>query len=246
MAGRPCRHEGPCAPKQWRALFAHGDRCLSKFAWVVPVKSKDGAAVSAAFREILEVSAPRHPRRLQTDKGNEFFNTSFSNLMRRHDIQHFASESDQKAAVVERFNRTIQTRLWTYMSDRGTVRYLDVLAQLVDSYNHSRHRSIGMVPAEVREHNQDRIWAKLYRNCDTESKQQSIPTGAMVRINKSKGVSDNGYMPNWSKENFTVAAAPPNRKLSRRMVYKLINYNDEPVTGSWYDDERRHISDNQY
>ena len=101
---------------------------FSKFAWVVRVKSKDGAAVSTAYREVLEGAAPRHPRRLQTDKGKEFFNTSFTNLMHRHGIQHFASESDQKAAVVERFNRTIKTRLWTFMSDRGTVRYLDVLA----------------------------------------------------------------------------------------------------------------------
>ena len=68
----------------------------------------------------------------------------------------------------------------------------------------------------------------------------------MVRINKFKGVFDKGYMPNWSKEHFTVAAAPPKRKLSKRMVYKLKDYNGEPVTGSWYDEKLQHISDNQY
>ena len=31
--------------------------------------------------------------------------------MKRHNIQHFASESDQKTAVNERFNRTIKTRI---------------------------------------------------------------------------------------------------------------------------------------
>ena len=101
---------------------------FTKFAWVVPVKSKDKAAVSTAIREVLEGAAPRHPRRFQTDQGKEFFNTSITHLMHRHGIQHFASESDKKAAVVERFNRTIKTRLSSFMSDRGTVRYLDVLA----------------------------------------------------------------------------------------------------------------------
>ena len=100
---------------------------FSKFAWVEPVKTKDATAVTVAFRMVLEGAAPRRPRRLQTDKGKEFFNASFTNLMRHFDIQHFASESDQKAAVVERFNRTIKTRLWTYMSDKGTVRWVDVL-----------------------------------------------------------------------------------------------------------------------
>ena len=219
---------------------------FSKFAWVVPVKSKDAPAVTAAFRQVLDGAAPRRPRRLQTDKGKEFFNTSFTNLMKRHGIQHFASDSDQKAAVVERFNRTIKTRLWTYMSDRGSVRWLDVLQQLVSSYNHSYHRSIGMVPADVEAKDVDRIWARLYGDGDTELKRKALAVGAMVRINKAKGVFDKGYMPNWSKEHFTVGEVPAARRGCKRRVYKISDYNGEPVTGSWYDEELQHITNNQY
>ena len=43
---------------------------FSKFAWIEPVKSKNATAVTTAFRKVLEVAAPRRPRRLQTDKGN--------------------------------------------------------------------------------------------------------------------------------------------------------------------------------
>ena len=68
--------------------------------------------------------------------------------MKRHGIQHFASEREKKAAVVERFNRTIKTRIWTYLSDRGTVRWVDIIQDLVDAYNNSRHRSISMSPAD--------------------------------------------------------------------------------------------------
>ena len=115
---------------------------FSKFAWVAPVKSKEAVAVTEAFRQVLEEAAPRSPNRLKTDKGKELFNTSFAALMRRHGIQHFARESDQKAAVTERFNRTLNTRIWTYLSDRGTVLWVDIIGQLVDAYTHSRHRSI--------------------------------------------------------------------------------------------------------
>ena len=69
---------------------------FSKYAWVDPVKSKNAAAVTEAFRQILNAAAPRHPNRLQTDKGKEFFNATFAMLMKRHNIQHFASESDQR------------------------------------------------------------------------------------------------------------------------------------------------------
>ena len=95
---------------------------FSKFAWAVAVYSKDAKAIAAAFRQVLASAHPRHPRRLQTDKGKEFFNSDFQALMKRHGIQHFATESELKAAVVERFNRTIKSRIETYLSDRVTVR----------------------------------------------------------------------------------------------------------------------------
>ena len=69
--------------------------------------------------------------------------------MKRHCIQHFASESEQKAAVVERFNQTIKTRIWTYLSDRGTVRWVNIIPDLIDANNHWRDRFIGMAPADV-------------------------------------------------------------------------------------------------
>ena len=166
--------------------------------------------------------------------------------MLHFDIQHFASDSDQKAAVVERFNRTIKTRLWTYMSDKGTVRWVDVLQKLVVLYNYSYYRSIGMAPADVTMKNKNRIWARLYGDGDTHLKQKALPVSAMLRINKSKGVFDKGYMPNVSKEHFTVEEAPAAHNGSKRRVYKISDYNGEPVSGTWYDEELRHITNNQY
>ena len=59
---------------------------FSKFAWVVPVYSKDAKAITAAFDQVLKAAHPRHPRRLKTDKSNKFFNSDFQALMKRHGI----------------------------------------------------------------------------------------------------------------------------------------------------------------
>ena len=67
---------------------------FSKFVWAIPVHSKDAKAITAAFKQVLTAANPRHPRPLQTDKGKEFFNSDFQTLMKRHGIQHFASESE--------------------------------------------------------------------------------------------------------------------------------------------------------
>ena len=122
---------------------------FSKFAWAVPVHSKDALTITEAFDQVLITAKHRQPRRLQTDKGKEFINSDFQALMKHHNIQHFASESDQKAAVLERFNRTIKTRIWTYLSDRGIVRWVHVIQDLVNAYHHSRHRSIKIALADV-------------------------------------------------------------------------------------------------
>ena len=68
----------------------------------------------------------------------------------------------------------------------------------------------------------------------------------MVRISKHKGVFDKGYMPNWSKEHFTVADAPAPRRGTKRRVYKIADNNGEPVKGVWYPEELQKISNNQY
>ncbi|XP_024890077.1 uncharacterized protein LOC112466283 [Temnothorax curvispinosus] len=44
---------------------------LSKYAWAIPLKSKNGKKVVTALRKIFHEDA-RHPRNLQTDKGKEF------------------------------------------------------------------------------------------------------------------------------------------------------------------------------
>ena len=207
--------------------------------------SKDAKAITAAFEQVLTTANPRHPRRLQTDMGNEFFNSNFQAHMKRHGIQHFASESEQKAAVVERFNRTIKTKIWTYLSNRGTVRWLDGIQDLVDAYNNSLHRSIGMAPADVQKKDENRLWVRLFGEKDTYLKPQ-VSQGAMVRASSHKTIFDKGYMPNWTKEHFTVSQAVPPKRGTKRRVYKLVDYNDEAVKGSWYPEELQEISDNQY
>ena len=52
----------------------------------MPVHSKDAKAITAAFEQVLTIANPRHPKRIQTDKGKEFFNSNFQTLIKRHGI----------------------------------------------------------------------------------------------------------------------------------------------------------------
>lgn len=215
---------------------------LSKFAWAVAVKDKGSKTVTAAFRSIL---SDRVPKKLQTDKGKEFFNRDFAALMESKGIHHFASQSDQKAAVVERFNRTLKSRIWTYFTAKRTYRWVDDLQRFVDGYNHSLHRSIGMAPADVTEADENRIWARLYGSeMGPVAPAPGIAVGEKVRLNKFKGIFEKGYLPNWTAEDFKVAKKVPLGK--RRSVYKLQDNTGEDVSGTFYPEEVQNIKENKY
>ena len=118
---------------------------FSKYTWVEPIiKSKTGIAVTEAFKKIL-----KRPQTLETDDGKEFYNHTFQKLMKDKDIHQFFTTGDTKASMVERFNRTLKSRMYRYFTSANTYKYLNVLQALVRGYNESFHRSIGMKPSEV-------------------------------------------------------------------------------------------------
>ena len=41
--------------------------------------------------------------------------------------------------MVERFNRTLKTAMWKYFYNKGTYKWVDVLADLVHNYNNTKH-----------------------------------------------------------------------------------------------------------
>ena len=121
---------------------------LSKYAWVVPLKSRSGAALVAAFTDIFKQG--RKPERLQTDAGTEFMNRSFQTFLKNHDVRHFVTYNETNAQVVERFNRTLKNILWRLFTMSSSYHYLAKLDKLFnENYNQSVRRSIKMKPVDV-------------------------------------------------------------------------------------------------
>ncbi|MEB2589927.1 DDE-type integrase/transposase/recombinase, partial [Bacillus cereus] len=135
---------------------------FSKFAWALPLKAKTGTCVTEAFKTIFRESGGRRPRFLHTDKGKEFYNAVFQKFIRKHNVQHYSTFSDVKASIVERFNRTLKTHMWKRFTLRGNYKWVDILPELVDTYNHTRHRTIRMKPADVTKSDEQRLISTVY------------------------------------------------------------------------------------
>lgn len=210
---------------------------FSKFAWAIPLRAKSAKCIKSALEIIFK---DRKPRLLQSDCGTEFKNSLVQNYLKKLKIKFFTTHNQVKASIVERFNRTLKTKMWKYFTEFNTKKYIDVIDDLVFSYNHSWHRSIKMEPSSVNQSNRDQVLKNLYGDLSTlKAKPARFKIGDTVRISKQKMHFEKGYEQNWSREIFTVD------KIIYRIpvVYKLKDLLGEEIKGTFYEAELQKVID---
>ena len=110
---------------------------FSKYGWIIPLKDKKGESVTEAFKTIFKEG--RKPQYLWVDKGKEFYNKHLKDLLEKNGIHMYSTENEEKSSVVERWNRTIKSKMWKQFTVQGNTMYLDMLPKLVKQYNNTKH-----------------------------------------------------------------------------------------------------------
>ena len=198
----------------------------SKYAFVIPLKDKKGISIVNAFDKIIKQSN-RKPNKIWVDQGGEFYNNVFKKWLPDIDIIMYSTYNEGKSVVAERFIRTLKNKLYKHMTDTGKKVYYDVLDDVVNKYNNTKHSTIKMKPIDVGDNNK-RVYVDKHNEKDSRFK-----VGDRVRISKFKNIFAKGYTPNWSKEIFIVD------KVNDTVPYtdNLKDLNDEEIIGSFYDRE---------
>ena len=146
----------------------------------------------------------------------------------------FTSNNETKSAIVERFNRTLRSKLWRFFTASKQERYVDVLQHLVDSYNKTTHNSTGYAPADVNVMNAEDVWRKLYKYpVKSKKKRPVFKPGDLVRISKAKKTFEKGYRSNWTREVFKVV------KVYKKALpeYRLQDLMGEDILGKFLERE---------
>ncbi len=176
-------------------------------AYTQALKRKTGAEDTRAFDSILKES--RTSEKLQTDVGKEFFNKTFEALMKKWGIHHFATASNLKMSVIERFNRTLKTRMWRYFTAKNTRRYIDVLQELLESHSNGYHKSIKMaVTSENASHVSENPYGTFPIRPKDELK-RNFKEGDLVKISKLRGVYEQSYIDNLFMVSECIPCLPP-------------------------------------
>ena len=222
--------------------------CFSRFAFVIPLKGKSAMDVKNAFVRLIEHDAGRllrKPKYLFTDHGGEFLNGLVQKYLTDQDIIHYTTQNyDTKAAIVERFNRTLKEKIYRYLTFSNSQRYIEILPNIVDAYNHTYHRSIGMAPVDVTPKNEKTVAKRLYGNANLTaiepiSKRYKFEVGDRVRVSKEKNIFRKGYLPQWSIEVYVVSKRKPTLPVP---TYELEDLLGEKLEGSFYAEELQKIN----
>ncbi|KAK3929540.1 Putative uncharacterized transposon-derived protein, partial [Frankliniella fusca] len=108
------------------------------------------SSIIKGFQAIFK-STDRRPTRLFSDKGKEYINKLFQKFLKENSITYIHTHNpDIICSIVERWQRTIKSKLFKRFTYTEKYRYVDgLLDNIVDAYNHTYHRSIKMRPVDV-------------------------------------------------------------------------------------------------
>ena len=209
---------------------------FTRYAFVEPLKNKKASTFLEGFKCIAK-KAVTLPRRILADRGSEIKNKSFTDYCCQNKIKLLHSDNYVHAPFVERFNRTLKTLMYQYMTSRETEQFIYTLPHLVETYNSREHRMIGMSPNEAeKEENANLVRERQEENYVGKArKTPKFKEGATVRISKLKGQFDRGFDEQFHKEIFKI------KNIFTRLpipTYQLETFDgDEIIEGNFYGNE---------
>ena len=129
----------------------------SRYKGSYRLTTKNTKEVAQAFQWIYENTPLNYPKTLIVDDGKEFY-SEVTKLMEKHDviIQWGDPSQHRSQGIVERFNRTLADRLFTYQyhkefedPSKSNREWVSRLQNVVSALNNEKTRLIGMKPVDA-------------------------------------------------------------------------------------------------
>ena len=129
----------------------------SRYKGSYQLTSKYAKEVSQAFQWIYENTPLNYPKTLIVDDGKEFYGDT-TKLMEKHDVMIQCGDPSQHRSqgIVERFNKTLADRLFSYQyhekledPSKSSQEWVSRLQNVVSTLNNEKTRLIGMKPVDA-------------------------------------------------------------------------------------------------
>ncbi len=219
---------------------------FSRRVWAHPLKRKTAVETRDALSSWIQLmkNEGSDPTVFTTDAGKEFVNREVKHLMRTNHIKLIQTMNINKAAVCERANKSIQILIYKYLTDKGTTTYIDVLPQIITTYNKRRHRTLNYHSPNFADNPRNEVkirsihMARYGKINEKRPKHLKFSIGDTVRVKtegKAPSTVRRAYLQQFKGELFKI------ERVNRRMpvpMYILKSMNDlEEIKGGFYANE---------
>tara|TARA_B110001454_G_scaffold208963_1_gene221993 strand:- start:2827 stop:3633 length:807 start_codon:yes stop_codon:yes gene_type:complete len=149
-----------------------------------------------ALKQIIQDEGDVFPGKIWSDEGSEL---KLSKFYKEHDIQQYHVSTKLKGCMIERFNRTLQDKLYRILTSRNSLSWTDFLDKCLTSYNNTNTKSLfGLTPNEAHmPENKDFMQAKYREQADlyerSVKKTPKYKLGQNVQVAKLRQIFDRGY-----------------------------------------------------
>jgi len=181
---------------------------FSKWAVVIPVKSKHKEILTSAILEAMtQINPNKRPRMMYCDSDAYFIKPWFSELMETEGVHLYLTK--QSPMVVERFNRTFKKMIWTRLKASTGKSWKDFVDEVLVVYNYQMVSSVtNMTPAEARKPAntlQTKVDLEMRRH--SARKYPTIEVGDYVRTFYRKQTQQKKeHLTNWSEDKYKVTS----------------------------------------
>ena len=183
----------------------------SRFMWVVPLASRNASLYCNALSKLFKLMKSKYnfsPFAIVSD--NEFISSEYKSLLSKHNIKPIYSApgpQHTKTAVVEKNIGTLKLMINRYITSHKTRQFKDVLPQIVDAYNETKHSAIGVSPKYVMYHK----WIFPPKRLRQRPIDNNLKKGDIVRFRVIKNIFGKGHKPNYSRTLYVVVKKVNNR-----------------------------------
>ena len=218
---------------------------FSRYLDAYPLKKKNAESLRQTLEKVVLSKKFEGFTRLFVDRGGEFYNNKVKSYCENENITLYSVSSYEiKASIAERVIQTLKRKIYKYLTANNTKTYVTVLPQLIESYNHSSHTSLGKgkTPYEVHNLRNNKeiadqfysMYKKGMRSRKTISSDLSV--GDTVRIaNKDRqSIFRKGYIIQNTEEIFRITKIDESQSPS---TFYLRDLAGDKVDGVFYRSE---------
>ena len=198
----------------------------SRYAFGIPLKSKNIGESVEAFKEILKKGGK--PEVLCSDQGSEFIGKAFINMLKEEGvIPQIVEKGDHHAlGIIDRLTRTIKNIIYKNFIVNDNNIWIDKIDEIIERYNNTPNEGIlGFKPVDVYE-GKEGVQAVLNTynfERGSGSKENKFKEGEEVRVKLPDDKFKRGFHPKWSSEVDKIEKVEGRKVYINGKKYKVVN-----------------------